>query len=347
EAGRHVIVQSDREGEWGRVANHVGGQVVSPGGGHYLNPFALPDRPSAGEDDLWRQEVLSGRKAAFMSLAEALREDGGPFPLDRDMQVVVDRVAVSFGTGPMTLEAAVDRLADRSWVDGESPSMTGFEHEPALARAAAAAAARVYAPMVRGGTLSGMFDRESTIRLDPSSPMIVFDTSSPALNNEQLKRVFTAAVSSWIDRLLQGRDGRRRIVVDEEAWDLLSNARLVDSLQTRQRSAGHWGCATWLIVHGVNDMTHVFGEGSELRGRVEEILNQMQTKIIFRQGGSNIDMLSRLVPDLSEDERRVIPTLPQGLGVWRVGAEHPRMVRALAGPTLSALFDTSDLRSAA
>ena len=116
--------------------------------------------------------------------------------------------------------------------------MTGFEHEPALARAAAAAAARVYAPMVRGGTLSGMFDRESTIRLDPSSPMIVFDTSSPALNNEQLKRVFTAAVSSWIDRLLQGRDGRRRIVVDEEAWDLLSNARLVDSLQTRQRSAG-------------------------------------------------------------------------------------------------------------
>ena len=35
------------------------------------------------------------------------------------------------------------------------------------------------------------------------------------------------------------------------------------------------------------------------------------------------------------------------LGVWRVGAEHPRMVRALAGPTLSALFDTSDLRSAA
>lgn len=136
-------------------------------------------------------------------------------------------------------------------------------------------------------------------------------------------------------------------MVDEEAWDLLSNARLVDSLQTRQRSAGHWGCATWLIVHGVNDMTHVFGEGSELRGRVEEILNQMQTKIIFRQGGSNIDMLSRLVPDLSEDERRVIPTLPQGLGVWRVGAEHPRMVRALAGPTLSALFDTSDLRSAA
>ena len=133
------------------------------------------------------------------------------------------------------------------------------------------------------------------IHIGNARPMIVFDTSSPALNNEQLKRVFTAAVSSWIDRLLQGRDGRRRIVVDEEAWDLLSNARLVDSLQTRQRSAGHWGCATWLIVHGVNDMTHVFGEGSELRGRVEEILNQMQTKIIFRQGGSNIDMLSRLV----------------------------------------------------
>ena len=51
-----------------------------------------------------------------------------------------------------------------------------------------------------------------------------------------------------------------------------------------------------------------------------------------------------------EKMKRAFPawtTLPQGLGVWRVGAEHPRMVRALAGPTLSALFDTSDLRSAA
>ena len=37
EAGRHVIVQSDREGEWGRVANHVGGQVVSPADGRSGN----------------------------------------------------------------------------------------------------------------------------------------------------------------------------------------------------------------------------------------------------------------------------------------------------------------------
>ncbi|KFI91275.1 ATP-binding protein [Bifidobacterium saguini DSM 23967] len=347
EWGRRVIVQSDRNGEWGRVAEHVGGQVVSPGGGRYLNPFALPDRPLEGMDELWRQEVVSGRKAAFMSLAEALRDPGKPFPLDTAMQTVVDRVVTSFGVGPMTLESAVDRLTDLEWIDRESPSITGFEHDPDLARLSAAAAARVFAPMVRGGTLSGMFDRESTIRLDPSSPMIVFDTSSPALNDEKLRRVYTAAVSSWIDRLLQGRDGLRRIVVGEEAWWLLSNEKLVDSLQTRQRSAGHWGCATWLIVHGVNDMTKVLGEGSELRGRAEEILNQTQTKILFRQGGTNIDLLKELIPDLSEDEEMLIPELAQGQAIWRIGREHPRLVRGLAGPTLDRLLDTSDLRSAA
>ncbi|WP_258186098.1 ATP-binding protein [Bifidobacterium sp. UTBIF-68] len=346
EWGRHVIVQSDRNGEWGRVAGFVGGQVVSPGGGRYLNPFALPDRPAEGMDDLWRQEVVSGRKAAFLSLAEALRDPGKPFPLDTAMQAVVDRVVTSFGTGPMTLEAAVDRLTDQDWVDRESPSITGFEHDPDLARLSAAAAARVFAPMVRGGTLSGLFDRESTVTLDPSSPMIVFDTSSPALNDEKLRRVYTAAVSSWIDRLLQGRDGLRRIVVGEEAWWLLSNERLVDSLQTRQRSAGHWGCATWLIVHGMNDMTRVFGEGSALRGRVEEILNQTQTKIIFRQGGTNVDLLHELIPTLSEDESTLIPVLAQGQAIWRIGAEHPRLIRGLAGPTLDRLLDTSGLRSA-
>ena len=282
-----------------------------------------------------------------MALAEAVREQDRPFPLDKDMLSLIDQLIASYDTGPMTLEAAVDRLSDWQWVDSVYANIRGFEHYRDLAREKASEAARVFAPMVHGGTMSGMFDRESTITLDPNAPIIVFDTSGPVFQDPTLKRVYTAAVSSWIDRLLQARDGLRRIIVCEEAWDLLGNPQLVDSLQTRQRSAGHWGCATWLIVHGVNDMTHVFGEGSELRGRVEEILNQMQTKIIFRQGGSNIDMLSRLVPDLSEDERRVIPTLPQGLGVWRVGAEHPRMVRALAGPTLSALFDTSDLRSAA
>ena len=97
----------------------------------------------------------------------------------------------------------------------------------------------------------------------------MFDTSGPVFQDPTLKRVYTAAVSSWIDRLLQARDGLRRIIVCEEAWDLLSNPQLVDSLQTRQRSAGHWGCATWLIVHGVADTTQVFTAGSGLRGKVE------------------------------------------------------------------------------
>ena len=131
-----------------------------------------------------------------------------------------------------------------------------------------------------------------------------------------MKRVYTAAVSSWIDRLLQARDGLRRIIVCEEAWDLLSNPQLVDSLQTRQRSAGHWGCATWLIVHGVADMTQVFTAGSGLRGKVEQLMNLMETKIIYRQGGENIPLLNRLIPDLSEDELDQIPRF--GARLWHL-----------------------------
>lgn len=40
--GRNVIVQSDRQGEWKAIAQAIpGGQVVSPGKGSYLNPFAM------------------------------------------------------------------------------------------------------------------------------------------------------------------------------------------------------------------------------------------------------------------------------------------------------------------
>ena len=198
-----------------------------------------------------RQEVLAGRKSAMMALAEAVREPDRPFPLDKDMLSLIDQLIASYGIGPMTLQAAVKRLSDWDWVDSIYSHIHGFEHYRDLAREKASEAARVFSPMVDDGTMSGMFDKESTITLDPTAPIIVFDTSGPVFQDPTLKRVYTAAVSSWIDRLLQARDGLRRIIVCEEAWDLLSNPQLVDSLQTRQRSAGHWGCATWLIVHGV------------------------------------------------------------------------------------------------
>ena len=348
--GRHVIVQSDRQGEWKAIARSIpGGQVVSPGKGNYLNPLAMPDMSHLrSEEDrrAFRQEVLSGRKTALMAMAEAMKEPDRPFPLDKDMLSLIDQLVASYDVGPMTLQDAVRRLSDWDWVDRVYGNIHGFEHYRDLARRKASEAARVFSPMVEGGTMSGMFDKESTIELDPTAPIIVFDTSGPVFQDPVLKRVYTAAVSSWIDRLLQARDGLRRIIVCEEAWDLLSNPQLVDSLQTRQRSAGHWGCATWLIVHGVADMTQVFAQGSALRGKVEQLMNLMETKIIYRQGGENIPLLSRLVPDLSEDELEQIPRLAQGYGIWRIGRSHPRMILPVAGPMWSRVFDTSGLRKA-
>lgn len=348
--GRRIIVQSDRQGEWKAIADAIpGGQVVSPGKGNYLNPFAMPDSSHLkGDADrrAFRQEVLSGRKSAMMALAEAVKEPDRPFPLDKDMLSLIDQLIASYDVGPMTLEDAVRRLSDWDWVDGVYENIHGFEHYQDLARRKASEAARVFSPMVEGGTMSGMFDKESTITLDPAAPIIVFDTSGPVFQDSTLKRVYTAAVSSWIDRLLQARDGARRIIVCEEAWDLLGNPQLVDSLQTRQRSAGHWGCATWLIVHGVADMTQVFTQGSGLRGKVEQLMNLMETKIIYRQGGENITLLNQLVPDLSEDEIAQIPRLAQGYGIWRIGRSHPRMILPVAGPMWANVFDTSGLRRA-
>lgn len=348
--GRRIIVQSDRQGEWKAIADAIpGGQVVSPGKGNYLNPFAMPDSSHLkGDADrrAFRQEVLSGRKSAMMALAEAVKEPDRPFPLDKDMLSLIDQLIASYDVGPMTLEDAVRRLSDWDWVDGVYENIHGFEHYQDLARRKASEAARVFSPMVEGGTMSGMFDKESTITLDPAAPIIVFDTSGPVFQDSTLKRVYTAAVSSWIDRLLQARDGARRIIVCEEAWDLLGNPQLVDSLQTRQRSAGHWGCATWLIVHGVADMTQVFTQGSGLRGKVDQLMNLMETKIIYRQGGENITLLNQLVPDLSEDEIAQIPRLAQGYGIWRIGRSHPRMILPVAGPMWANVFDTSGLRRA-
>lgn len=93
-------------------------------------------------------------------------------------------------------------------------------------------------------------------------------------------------------------------------------------------------------------MTQVFNQGSGLRGKVEQLMNLMETKIIYRQGGENITLLNQLVPDLSEDELDMIPQLAQGFGIWRIGRSHPRMILPVAGPRWAATFDTSGLRKA-
>lgn len=188
--GRRIIVQSDRQGEWKAIADAIpGGQVVSPGKGNYLNPFAMPDSSHLkGDADrrAFRQEVLSGRKSAMMALAEAVKEPDRPFPLDKDMLSLIDQLIASYDVGPMTLEDAVRRLSDWDWVDGVYENIHGFEHYQDLARRKASEAARVFSPMVEGGTMSGMFDRESTITLDPAAPIIVFDTSGPSFLHCQL-----------------------------------------------------------------------------------------------------------------------------------------------------------------
>lgn len=348
EYGRHVVVQSDRQGEWTRLARNIGGQVVSPGAGVYMNPFELPRVDAAWRDahaDEWSKEVQVSRRSAFRTLAEALPDRDGLYPLDRDQEAIVDALVADFGVGPMTLTDAVDRLASREWIDAASPRIRGFRDYPEQARELAARAARVFAPLVGDGSYAGMFDRESTVEPDPHAPMIVFDTSSPLFEDGQLKHVYTACVSAWIDRLLQRRDGMRRIVVIEEGWDVVRDEGLLDSLQTRQRSAGHWGCATWLIVHGASDLSSVFDEGSGLRGKAETLMKLMETKVTFKQ--DDLTVLEHIIPDMAEDERATIPDLKPGMAIVRIGSTHPRMVSAMAGPTMRALFDTSDLRKGA
>ena len=53
----------------------------------------------------------------------------------------------------MTLQDAVARLSDWDWVDSVYENIHGFEHYRDLAREKASEAARVFSPMVEGGTM--------------------------------------------------------------------------------------------------------------------------------------------------------------------------------------------------
>jgi hypothetical protein len=75
--------------------------------------------------------------------------------------------------------------------------------------------------LVAGG-LAGLFDGPSTVRFDPSLPMISLDPSR-VTENATLISVLMTCASAWMESALLDPSGGQRWVVYDEAWRLMSH----------------------------------------------------------------------------------------------------------------------------
>jgi type IV secretory pathway VirB4 component len=319
--GRRVYVPGDPKGEWGPVADAVGGVVVRLGGGTTarLNPL-----DAHGADPA---QAHRSRLRLLTALAETtLRRDLRP---------------AEHGALDAALTAAAHRpqptLPDV--VDALSVPDRGTAHVAGLRAATLADDGRDLAHGLRRlirGDLAGLFDGPSTQVLDACAPMTVLDLSGLGSNDEALALAMTCA-SGWLEHALATTTTRRWVIYDE-AWRLLRSTALIRRMQAQWKLSRAYGIANLLIVHRLSDLDAVGAAGTEARALTDGLLADCSTRIVYRQESDQLAATAAAL-GLTSPERDLLPALGRGTGLWKLPRRTHVVHHHLTGAEL-ALFDT-------
>ncbi len=325
--GRRVYVPGDPKGEHTAVAQAVGGRAIVLGHGlsTRLNPLDEGYRPAGLSDETWTSTVASRRRDLIGALAETVLER----PLTPLEHTAIDTAlteTVTQNDVPI-LPMVVDRVlrpspaADPEGRLAEDGRLVGH----ALRRLVT-------------GDLAGLFDGPSTVRFDPTLPMISLDLSRVAENSTLISVLMTCS-SAWMESALLDPNGGQRWCIYDEAWRLMQHPALLKRMDAHWRLARHYGIANMLIFHKLSDLENVGDQGSAMRSLANSLLANAETRIIYRQESDHLGVTANAL-GLTGTEQKLLPGLGVGQGLWRI-KDRSFVCQHQLHPAELALFDTT------
>jgi hypothetical protein len=325
--GRRVYVPGDPKGEHTAVAEAVGGKAIALGHGmsNRVNPLDEGIRPAASDDIQWAAQVTSRRRDLLGALAETVL-DRKLTPLEHTAIDVALAETVRIADVPV-LPMVVDRLLTPDPTTDTDGRLTGD------GRLVGHALRRLVA-----GDLAGLFDGPSTVRFDPSLPMISLDLSR-VTENATLISVLMTCASAWMESALLDPAGGQRWVVYDEAWRLMSHPALLRRMDAHWRLARHYGIANMLIFHKLSDLDNVGDQGSAMRALASSLLANAETRVVYRQEFDQLGTTATAL-GLTGTEQSLLPTLGTGQGLWRI-KHRSFVVQHQLHPAELQLFDTT------
>jgi hypothetical protein len=325
--GHRVYVPGDPKGEHTAVAEAVGGKAIALGHGmsNRLNPLDEGHRPSGLDDAQWFGQVTSRRRELVGALAETVL-DRRLSPLEHTAVDVAMVGAVRSSEVPV-LPMVVDRLLAPDEADDPDGRLTED------GRLAGHALRRLVA-----GDLAGLFDGPSTVRFDPTLPMVSLDLSR-VTENAMLVSVLMTCASAWMESALLDPNGGQRWVVYDEAWRLMSHPALLRRMDAHWRLARHYGIANMLIFHKLSDLDNVGDQGSAMRALASSLLANAETRVVYRQESDQLGSTAAAL-GLTGTEQSLLPTLDTGQGLWRI-KHRSFVVQHQLHPAELELFDTT------
>ncbi len=334
--GYRVYVPCDPKGEWTVVSESLGGHTIALGPGlpGRLNPLDAPDRPYGADPGDWASEVRKRRLLLLASLARTvLKRD--LLPMEHTaLDVALDIVVHAAGTTGMTpLLGDIARVLGSSHLlDTATESTTG-----ALGRAAEDLT-HALRRLVHGD-LAGMFDAPSTVRFDPTAPMLSIDLSrlGGAGDDTALVLAMTCA-SAWMESALADPSGGRRWVIYDEAWRVMRHSALLERMQSQWKLSRGLGIANLMVIHRLSDLLTAGDAGSRSRALAEGLLSDCSTRIVYRQEPDQLATAASLL-GLTGVETQAVSALTKGRGLWKV-AGRGFVTQHILHPREFQLFDT-------
>ena len=298
--GRRVYVPGDPKGEHTKVAETVGGKAIALGHGATarLNPLDEGYRPRAMSDTELATTVAARRRDLIGALAEIVLARALT-PLEHtavDSALTATVRENSVPILPMIVDHILDPAEDSDGRLKEDGRLVGH----ALRRLAAR-------------DLRGLFDGPSTVRFDPTLPMISLDLSRVTEKSTLISVLMTCS-SAWMEAALLAPAGGQRWVVYDEAWRLMQYPALLKRLDSQWRLARHYGIANMLIVHKLSDLENVGDSGSAMRSLANSLLANAETRIIYRQESDQLGITAETL-GLTRTERQLLPQLTTGQGL--------------------------------
>jgi type IV secretory pathway VirB4 component len=178
------------------------------------------------------------------------------------------------------------------------------------------------------GDLAGMFD-------DETSPGLDLDGRMASVNLRQVtdaaKPILMACVSAWLKSVWGRDDGRRRIVVQEEAWHLLKSPAFAEMQQENFKLARQYGVQNIIVMHHLGDLKAAGDAGSRTAELAQNLLADAATRVLYHLDEGELHATAELL-GLNRAQCRVIPKLYRASGLWVVGGHSFVVHHRLAPP---------------
>jgi len=178
------------------------------------------------------------------------------------------------------------------------------------------------------GDLAGMFDEET-------SPGLDLDARMASVNLRQVtdaaKPILMACVSTWLRGVWGRGDGRRRIVVQEEAWHLLRSPTFAELQQANFKLARQYGVQNIIVMHHLGDLRAAGDAGSRTAELAQNLLADAATRVLYHLDEGELHATAELL-GLNGAHCRVIPKLWRASALWVVGGRAFIVHHRLAPP---------------